>query len=85
MVNFSESDSASDVPEKKKKVAKYELTSPQKELMKKDKNNKKLWDEAKESTTEGGQVWSQKILTRHKKALSHDMRYRSKYRTTLFT
>lgn len=43
-------------PDKKQKVAAYKIEAEQKKRISQDKVNKKLWEEAKEHTSEGGQV-----------------------------
>ncbi|XP_056018667.1 E3 ubiquitin-protein ligase UHRF1-like isoform X2 [Ostrea edulis] len=48
-------------PDKKQKVAAYKIETEQKKRISQDKVNKKLWEEAKEHTSEGGQKFLQKV------------------------
>lgn len=53
--------SPSGTPEKKQKVAAYKVGAEQKKRITQDSVNKKLWDEALEHTSEGGQKFLQKV------------------------
>ncbi|XP_062593706.1 E3 ubiquitin-protein ligase UHRF1-like [Saccostrea cucullata] len=53
--------SPSGSPEKKQKVAAYKIDAEQKKRISQDDVNRKLWDEAVEHTSEGGQKFLQKV------------------------
>lgn len=56
ILDFFADSSPSGTPEKKQKVAAYKVGAEQKKRITQDSVNKKLWDEALEHTSEGGQV-----------------------------
>lgn len=56
ILDFFADSSPSGTPEKKQKVAAYKVGAEQKKRITQYSVNKKLWDEALEHTSEGGQV-----------------------------
>lgn len=57
----SESSATGSTPEKRQKVAKYKLSPEVSKLVKEDKDNEKLWEEALATTKEGAQKFFSKV------------------------